>query len=147
MRIKIACTLIAGLLAPTLARADLLHLPYRDAIGPIYRSADVFVFPSLEEGSPLVVYEALGAGLPVLLSPMAAGDVVRDGVEGFVLDPLDQEAWVEALRTLAKDPDLRARMGRRARERAAGYTWDKVGRRRLALLRDARERLHVGRAS
>jgi glycosyltransferase involved in cell wall biosynthesis len=133
--------------APLLARADILHLPFRDQVGPVFRSADVFVFPSLEEGSPLVVYEALGAGLPVVVSPMAAGDVVRDGVEGFVVDPLDHDAWVEALRNLANDPGLRARMGRRARERAEGYTWDKVARRRLSMLRDATTRASVGRAS
>ncbi|HEX7897794.1 MAG TPA: glycosyltransferase family 4 protein [Planctomycetota bacterium] len=130
--------------ADLLARPDVAQLPYRDIVGPIYRSADVFVFPSLEEGSPLVLYEAMASGLPVLASPMAAGEILRDGVEGIVLDPLDQDAWVAALRRLAKDPDLRRRMGRSARERAADFTWQRVGRRRLAMLQEALTRRGAG---
>ena len=130
-----------------LARPDVLAVPYRDDVGPVYRSADVFVFPSLEEGSPLVIYEAMASGLPVLASPMGAGAVLRDGQDGFVLDPLDQDAWVEALRRLSKDPDLRRRMGRSARERAAEFTWKRVGRRRLALLQEVLARRGAGRAS
>ena len=47
-------------------------------------SADVFVFPSLFEGSAVVTYEALAAGLPSVVTP-SAGSVVRDGVEGFIV--------------------------------------------------------------
>ncbi len=138
---------VAAHCAETLARADVLSVPYREDVGSIYRSADVFVFPSLEEGSPLVVYEAMASGLPVLASPMGAGEILRDGLDGFVLDPLDQDAWVEALRRMAKDPDLRRRMGRSARERAAEFTWKRVGRRRLALLLEALGRRGAGSAS
>ena len=45
-------------------------------------AADVFVFPSLFEGSAVVTYEALACGLPSIVTPNA-GSVVRDGVDGF----------------------------------------------------------------
>ena len=46
--------------------------------------ADVFVFPSLFEGSAVVTYEAIACGLPSIVTP-EAGSVVRDGVEGFLV--------------------------------------------------------------
>jgi glycosyltransferase involved in cell wall biosynthesis len=116
------------------SRPDVLRLGFVNPVEGVYRSADVFAFPSLEEGSPLVSYEALACGLPVLASPMAAGEVIRHGREGFVLDPYDRQAWIEALRRLAGDRELRKAMGESARARAAEYTWEKVGRRRRELL-------------
>ena len=47
-------------------------------------AADVFVFPSLFEGSAVVTYEALACGLPSVVTP-SAGSVVRDGAEGFLV--------------------------------------------------------------
>ena len=55
-----------------------------------WRAADVFVFPSLFEGSAVVTYEALACGLPSVVTP-SAGSVVRDGVEGFVVPPAEVE--------------------------------------------------------
>ena len=52
--------------------------------------ADVFVFPSLFEGSAVVTYEALACGLPGVVTP-AAGSVIRNGIEGFVVMPRDVE--------------------------------------------------------
>jgi len=129
---------VAAGAARTFARGDVLYRRpgYRDDIGAVYRSADIFAFPTLEEGSPLVVYEALACGLPLLVSPMGAGDIVRDGIEGLVRDPHDADAWVAGLRQLAGDGALRARMAAACRVRAAEYTWPEVGRRRRQMLDD-----------
>lgn len=102
-----------------------------------YRQADVFIFPTHEEGSPLVSYEALAWGLPCLVSPMGAGTVIRDGVEGFVMDPYDVELWVENIRRIANDRDLRETMGEAARQRAQEFTWDRVGARRRTQILEA----------
>jgi glycosyltransferase involved in cell wall biosynthesis len=99
-------------------------------IGALYRSADVFIFPSLEEGGPQVTYEACGCALPVITTPMGAGRVVRHGQEGFVLDPLDRSGWIAAIRELAEDPLKRAAMAAAARARADLFTWDIVATRR-----------------
>lgn len=136
---------LCGQLLPEVAKVSATHLARPDvrarghvvAIAQAYADADLFAFPTLEEGGPLVVIEAMARGLPILTSPMGAGEVLRDGVEGLVRDPADRAGWVEALRRLAGDAALRARLGAAARERAARYRWDQVGARRRAQLLDA----------
>jgi glycosyltransferase involved in cell wall biosynthesis len=123
--------------AAQLARPDVVQLGFNDDVASVYQAADVFIFPSLEEGSPLVSYEAAASGLPGLLSPMGAGDFVRDQREGLVLAPGDADAWIAAIRRLASDPDLRRTLGDAARARAQAFTWEQVGRQRRALLLEA----------
>ena len=85
-------------------------------------SADVFIFPSLFEGSAVVTYEALACGLPSLVTP-EAGSVVREGVDGHVVPSGDVEALAEAMERLGNDPELRASMARDARRRAEEFDW------------------------
>lgn len=101
------------------------HVPHvpRDALRNIYREADVFVFPTLVEGMPLVVLEAMASGLPVITTPNGPGDIVRDGVDGFLIPPRDAEAIVERLERLRSNPKLRAEMSHNARQRALEFTW------------------------
>ncbi len=75
--------------------------------------ADVFLFPSLCEGTATVCYEALAAGLPVICTPNA-GSVVRDGIEGFLVPVRDVPAIVDRLRKLDGDRRLLARMSEAA---------------------------------
>lgn len=113
------------------------YVPWTTDPAPYYRSADMFVFPTLEEGSPLVIYEAMAMGLPIITSPMGAGEVLRQGKEGLVIDPHDQAALIDAIRLLAGDADLRRSFGHAARARAAEYTWDRVASRRFDLIQNA----------
>jgi glycosyltransferase involved in cell wall biosynthesis len=112
--------------AKQLARPDVSHSGYQRDVASVYGNADVFIFPTYEEGGPLVVYEAAGSGLPCLVSPMGAGRLVRHGQEGYVIDPLDVDAWVDAIRQLAGDVSLRRRMGAAAATRAKDFTWERV---------------------
>lgn len=116
--------------ADLLSRSDVTVLDYFQDIGSLYRSADIFVFPSLEEGSPLVMYEACGSGLPVVTTGMGAGRIVRHGCEGLVLDPYDAPGWIAALRLLAEDVEFRRNMSSAAAERAQEFMWPAVARRR-----------------
>lgn len=95
-----------------------------------YKNADVFVMPSLEEGSPLVTYLAIGAGLPCLVSPMAGEGVIRDGIDGYILRPHDKDAWVTAIQKLANDKSLRSKLAISSRQRAENFLWPKVAQRR-----------------
>jgi glycosyltransferase involved in cell wall biosynthesis len=129
---------LAGVLEPAirercsdlLARPDVVVLDYVTDVCSLYRAADFFVFPSLEEGGPQVTYEACGCGLPVITTRMGMGRVVRHDREGFVLDPYDGEGWVEAIRALAEDNGRRKLMGAAAAQRARSFHWDKVAIRR-----------------
>lgn len=118
-----------------LARNDVTVLDYVDDIGSVYRSADIFVFPSLEEGGPQVTYEACGCGLPVVTTDMGAGRIVRHQREGFVLDPYDASGWIAAIRALAEDLELRRKMSATAAESAKRFVWPVVaGQRREQIM-------------
>lgn len=93
-----------------------------------YEAADVFVLPSVEDGWGLVTDNAMSAGLPVIVSDHAgSADLVRDGVNGFVVPARDVEALVARLETLLSDGDLRRRMGAAARATVEGRTWETYG--------------------
>jgi glycosyltransferase involved in cell wall biosynthesis len=79
----------------------------------VYAEADVFAFPTLDDPFGIVVLEAAAAGLPLIASPHggATADLVRDGVNGYVVEPTDTKAMSSALARLATDPTLRSRMG------------------------------------
>jgi glycosyltransferase involved in cell wall biosynthesis len=110
------------------------HVPYVNDLKPIYKGADIFILPSLEEGSPLVTYLALGAAMPIIASPMGAGGVITDGKEGAIVDPHDREQLIGAIQALFNSPRLRKEMSLAAGEKAEQYTWDKVAARRKKLL-------------
>jgi glycosyltransferase involved in cell wall biosynthesis len=93
-----------------------------------YRRADVFVFPSLSEGMGLVALEAMACGCPVIVTTHGPSEVVRDGIDGFVVPAGDAEAVRVALEKLYQDPELRQRMSQSAQEQAARYSWDRYAR-------------------
>jgi glycosyltransferase involved in cell wall biosynthesis len=85
-------------------------------------AADVFVFPSLFEGSAVVTYEALACGLPCIATE-EAGSVVRDGREGFIVPARDVDALAAAMERVGTDPGLRAHLAASARSRAEAFDW------------------------
>lgn len=125
---------VRHIIEPYLKRSDIEHVPYVKDLRSIYKDADVFILPSLEEGSPLVTYLALGAGLPCIVSPMGGGGVIEHGKEGFVIDPFDAQAWVESIKKISEDVDLRKRFSQYAYMKAKDYVWSNVGRKRIQLL-------------
>jgi glycosyltransferase involved in cell wall biosynthesis len=121
---------IAQSCADILVRSDVQHIPFTSDLSGIYAQASLFAFPSFEEGAPLVTYEAMAHSLAILTSPMGSAGAVRDGIDGVILSPYEEEAWVEALRTFAQNPDRCQRFGISAQQQAQSYTWDKVSARR-----------------
>jgi glycosyltransferase involved in cell wall biosynthesis len=117
-------------------------LGFRPHLGDYYRAADFFVFPTLEEGGPQVTCEASGCGLPVITTPMGAGRITEDEVNGLIVPPLDVDALQAAMTRLAQSPDLRARLGARAKADAARFTYRALAAQRADLLREALAR-HV----
>ncbi len=84
----------------------------------------VYVFPSRLEGSAKTIYEAAACGLP-MITTREAGDVVRDGVEGIIVQPGDVDAIAAAIEHLYRHPEIVASMSAAARQRAVeNFTWD-----------------------
>lgn len=77
-----------------------------------YRKSDIFVFPSLNEAFPLVNLEAMEFKLPIVASDVGGVTAeVQDGVNGFICEPGNTDAFVESISKLLDDSDLRKRMG------------------------------------
>lgn len=89
-----------------------------------YFACDVFVFPTLTDVWGLALNEALSAGKPVICSPFAgaASDLVSDGVNGYVIDPNDTDAWAGQMAELANNSYKRERMGQASLERIRNYS-------------------------
>ncbi|MBF0135073.1 MAG: glycosyltransferase family 4 protein [Magnetococcales bacterium] len=103
-----------------------LQLPADDLVA-LYRSADVFVFPSLIETFGIVLVEAMAAGLPIITT-LAPGcrDIIRQGVDGILVPPGDEKPLAEAMAQLLQDPAARAHWAARARARSLAFSWDTV---------------------
>jgi glycosyltransferase involved in cell wall biosynthesis len=99
--------------------------------------ADVLVFPTYYymEAHPLVVVEALGAGLPVVSTRWAAiPEMIQDGVNGLLANPQDVDDLTEKLLRLIRDPSLRQRMSQANRQRFAEFfTHQRYGDRIIAV--------------
>jgi glycosyltransferase involved in cell wall biosynthesis len=93
-------------------------------IRDVWQRADIFVLPSRGEGMPRALLEAAACARPLVVTDVpGCRHFVRDGVEGFVVPPDDPVALADALQCLARDPDLRKRMGEAARLRLLhGFT-------------------------
>ena len=78
----------------------------------LYQNADLLLLPSHEEGLPYVLIEAMAYGLPIITTPVGGiPEVVRDGKNGFLIDPGDYEALANRIIHLSRDEPLRLSMG------------------------------------
>ena len=95
-----------------------LFLGYQDDVARWYAACDAFALTSANEGTPVVIIEALAAGIPVVATRVGGvADVVADGVDGLLVDAGDTAAMSERLEQLARDETLRRRMGAAGRAR------------------------------
>jgi glycosyltransferase involved in cell wall biosynthesis len=93
-----------------------------------FARADLFLLPSLFEGTPLTLIEAMASGLPIVTTATCGmKDVILDGVNGLLVPIRSPDAIVNAVERLLKDERLRAELGSNAREDALEkYTWKHV---------------------
>ena len=116
-----------------------------------YAGASVFVSPSWTEAFPLVIPEAMAAGLPMVLTAVGAiPDLVHDGEDGFLVPPRDPAALADRVNRLLDDEPLRARIAAHVRERAPREFDIEVGARSVRGVIDdllARPRAEAGAPS
>ncbi len=94
-------------------------LGHREDVPDLLKSCDVFVLPSLYEGFPLSVVEAMASGRPVIATAVGGTpEAVSDGENGLLIPPGDPSALAAAIRSVLSDPVLARRLGSAGRERA-----------------------------
>ena len=109
--------------------ADVIFVPPTPAIEEYFRAADAFVMPSVREGLPIVLLEAMACGLPVLASRLqgSTDTMIESGVDGLLVPPGDVAAFAAGLERLLSNTGEAARMGAAARRTVeARYTMEAV---------------------
>ena len=114
---------------------------------PVYREADLFVFPSLEETFGLPLVEAMGAGVPVIVSDwrLALGgesdrlnvgpEICGDAAEFF--DPTSPDSLAKAMQRVLTNHMRRAELVRMGQVRAKEFSWEKAAAALVALFEEA----------
>lgn len=115
-------------IVPKLSKTELWEL---------YRSAVFFCLPSVDDGFGMAVLEAMAYGLPVIITEnVGAKDLVRRGVDGFVVPVGDVSALMEKLEFLYLHGEVRESMGQAAFERAGEFPWSKYAESMTAVYRE-----------
>ncbi|MFC2154206.1 glycosyltransferase, partial [Candidatus Altiarchaeota archaeon] len=103
----------------------------KDELPKIFFNSDVFVLPSIWEGLPLSLLEALAAGLPIISTNVGdIPNICRDGVNSIIIPPKDSKSLANAMQRLLLDEKLRNEFGRKSQEIAKDYSleymWEKT---------------------
>jgi glycosyltransferase involved in cell wall biosynthesis len=139
--------LLAGKISPEvqtryaelLKRPDVVCLGHVKDVGSVYRSADVFCFPTWEEGGPQVTLEAMAAGnVPIVTLMGTAGAFSETEDIGIIVPPGDVQALSDALKLMAQDSTRREQLSKAAQVRSKSFSWDLVGQRRRTALVEQR---------
>jgi glycosyltransferase involved in cell wall biosynthesis len=109
-----------------LSNVSLLGALQPEQLREEYRQADIFLFPSIFEGSPKVIVEAAACGLPVIARDSYQPETVLHGVTGFQAN--SEEELYSFLKLLLARPELRSQMGRAGREHSQKFDWDPITR-------------------
>lgn len=123
-----------GELCPLLtARVEKSSIPrvhflgFRPDVPRILRQTDVVTLVSKREGLPRSIMEAMAAGKPVVATNVrGSGDLVEDGVTGFLVELGDKAGLKDALAKLLTDRSLRERMGRVSQDKVREYALERV---------------------
>ncbi|TVV42218.1 glycosyltransferase family 4 protein [Thalassolituus sp. C2-1] len=86
------------------------NIPFGERLFDVYRSSDVFVFPSLSEGSPRVVLEAMAFGLPVIATDVGNTKYLLEGERGICVQPANVDELLNAILNLIPDRLLRDKL-------------------------------------
>lgn len=123
-----AAAILAGIeRSPARGRISVLGYVSPGDLAAWYARAQIFAFPSLDEGFGMPVLEAMAAGVPVVTSNRSALPEVA-GEAALLIDPENTEALGAALRNLTRNEELRRELVRLGTGRAGRFTWDKAVR-------------------
>jgi glycosyltransferase involved in cell wall biosynthesis len=102
------------------------HVPFGERLMSFYRDSDVFVLPSLSEGRPKVLYEAMIAGMAIIATRVGGiPEVIEDGVSGLLVDPGDVDGLTALLNRACQDRAMLRRLSEMAGRRAPEFTLER----------------------
>ena len=110
-------------LATSLGVGDQIHLlGYRKDVAELYKVADAYAHPSLREGLPVALMEAMASGLPCIASRIRGNvDLITEGVGGYLCAPTDAGEYASAIRALCENPEAREIMRKNNLEKIQEY--------------------------
>ena len=120
--------------------ADRVHfLGFRRNVYDYLAHCDVLLIPSLHEGLPYTLLEAMALGTPIIASRIGGlAEVLQEGITGLLLPPEDSDSIARAVVELLRDPDYRRQMGKKAqRLQRASYSDNIMSSRYLAIYQEA----------
>ena len=126
-------------LAHALGVAEMVRFTgFAPDVRPHYTAADIFVLPSRTEGSPLVLAEAMAAGLPIVATRCGTGveALLGDGRAGILVPADEPQALADAVRALLDDPAQARRLGAGAAERAKEFSAEAIAGHYESLFRE-----------
>jgi glycosyltransferase involved in cell wall biosynthesis len=110
-------------------QVDVIPRVGREEMPRLYAEHDVFVFPSLMEGMPLTLLEAMATGMPVVTTEIPGmAEIVEDGFNGLLVQPADAAGLALAVQRLCNSSDLSKLLGQAAQDTMRRYTWEIVTR-------------------
>jgi glycosyltransferase involved in cell wall biosynthesis len=110
-------------------RVSVVPFVTREAMPAVYASHDILVLPSLIEGMPLTLLEAIATAMPVVTTNTCGmADVIEDNFNGLLVPAANGPALAAAIQRLCESPILRRNLGAQAQQSARRYTWDAIAR-------------------
>src|SRR6266850_6200305 len=102
----------------------------RAEMSSLYAEHEIFVLPSLMEGMPLVLLEAMASGMPVVTTESSGmTDLVENSQDGFLVVPVNADSLAGAVINVCTHPELRHRLGHAAQEKMKRYGWNHAAQR------------------
>jgi glycosyltransferase involved in cell wall biosynthesis len=110
---------------------------FKTDVKPLLSTFDVFVLPSIFEGTPISLLEAMAAEKAIIASNLPSiSEIITDGQDALLFDPHNVESLTNALIKFYNDPELRKKLGTKAKETVATFDVDQVFEKIVYLYRD-----------
>ena len=106
---------------------EIISMVPSDNMPALFGQNELFVFPSILEGTPLAVQEAMASGMAVITTETCGMvDLIEDNLNGLLVPAADSDALASAIWKLTQDPELRERLGRAAQQTMRRFTWGRT---------------------
>jgi glycosyltransferase involved in cell wall biosynthesis len=97
---------------------NVVFLGHREDTDALLHAMDIFALPSLSEGIPMALLEAMAASRPIVASRVGGiPEIIEDGVEGYLVEPMDVNGLAERCRQLIEFPEVARKMSEQGRKR------------------------------